>query len=195
MCWGGSQSAPFPEPEDWSYRLFHGPLSGSYAALTTDNRIVVRGLTIEPVEFSLPPSTFVETLVSVAGGACVLTDDAAVQCFGGSITPEFTNPPYRMLQAGAFAVCAVRDDWTIDCQDGSTFDFGPIRALSVYSHSYYVPIDPPPSDGSPPWEARQPQPTDRPHICVVTEDNAVRCEGWRYDFDDLQAQLPKGNGR
>ncbi|MEZ4318365.1 MAG: hypothetical protein R3F61_12715 [Myxococcota bacterium] len=189
-CFGGGNSAPFPEPEGWSYRLFHGPYSNSYAGLTTDNRIIIRG-TVE-LEFALPTSMTVETLASFRGGACVLTSVGEVACFGGSITPAFTHPPYRMLQAGDHAVCAVRDDWTIECQDGSTFDFGPIRALSVYTHIQYVPIDPP-ADGSPPWEPRYAQSTDRPHICVVTEDNAVRCEGWRYDFDDLQAQLPKGD--
>ncbi|MEZ4320921.1 MAG: hypothetical protein R3F61_25815 [Myxococcota bacterium] len=191
-CWGGLASAPFPN--DRTYRLFHGPYSGAYAALTTENEIVIRGGTEEP-EYQLDPGLEVDTLVSFdVSGACVLTSTGEVHCMGPGWVPEFTNPPYQRLDGGFRSVCAVRQDWVIECGDGSTFDFGPIRALSVYSHEHWDPIVPPPAFGGPAYTRVLAEVSDPPHVCAITEDNAVHCVGWRYEFDDLQDQLPKGDG-
>ncbi|MEZ4320860.1 MAG: hypothetical protein R3F61_25510 [Myxococcota bacterium] len=192
LCWGHIAAAPFPD--DRTYRLFHGPYSAAYAALTTDNEIVIRGETQDPLEYPLDPALEIETLVSFdVSGACVLTTAGNVDCMGPGWVPEFTHPPYRRLAGGFRSVCAVRQDWVIECGEGTTFDFGPIRALSVYSHERMEPVVPPPVLSGPRYSRVFAQVSDPPHVCVVTEDNAVRCEGWRYAFDDLQAKLPKGD--
>ncbi|MEZ4320802.1 MAG: hypothetical protein R3F61_25195 [Myxococcota bacterium] len=189
-CWATS---PSPFPSGAAYVAVHGERF-SHAALTADNQLFVRYQT-DPTatgyDFALDPAREVRKMVHVEpSDACVLDGDGIVECFGPS-GYHFDNPPYVDLAAGLFAACAVRADWLIECRDGSTFDFGPIRDLEITQEPSYSLVD----EGTPDerWFPNYTDPSTPPNICVITQDNAVRCEGWKY-FETLQASLPQGGG-
>lgn len=121
-------------------------------------------------------------IASAGNGICALDTDGVIECFGPEKDPElpdpvrFDNPPYRDIASGFWNVCAVREDWVIECNDGSEHDFGPIRALDV--HTYHYPT--PPSVGLDPAGWVQPSPRDGLAVCVITEDDRIRCNGKRY---------------
>jgi hypothetical protein len=80
----------------------------------------------------------------------------------------------------------------IDCNGRELFDFGPVIDIAVSQRPAYERV----FVGTPneTWSPVYPDPAvDPPHICVITATNAVRCEGFRYDFPDLQASLPSGD--
>jgi len=140
-----------------------------------------------------PPELEIQTFISFdVQHACVLSDQGEVRCPGVN-PPVFDNGPYRMLDGGSRHVCAVREDWVVECSDGSEYDYGPIRAISAGSMTTYE-WDPGSGafadEGR--WVGQPTERTDPPHLCVVTESNTIQCTGWRYDFADLQASLPGG---
>jgi hypothetical protein len=111
--------------------------------------------------------------------ACVRREIGTIECHEmlGTMT-QFTNPPYVMMDSDLGIACAVRDDWRIECNTGETYDFGPIRDIAVTW--YGSGIESEWFDGT-------------TSVCVITETNAIRCAGARYDFPDLQAALPTGD--
>jgi len=188
ICWGNMRSLGLFEPTK-TYTHFAGRGSSyvgtTYVALDTDNVLHH----YDNTDYSFPPELEVETLVGFDNqNACALTPDGTIVCVGSN-PPTFDNPPYRMLSGAGMAVCAARDDWTIECADGSTYDFGPLRHMSAESRLTYV-LD---EDRPPFYRTVHPTRNDPPHLCVVTQTNAIRCVGWRYDFDDLQRALPQGD--
>ena len=187
VCWATSPSL---FPTGYEYVDLHGELS-SHAALTADNRLFIRrqGSPDQGYDFELDPNRELVKMVHVEPwDACVLGADGVVDCYGPGGTTGFDSPPYVDIAAGRWAVCAVRDTWEIDCNFGYRFDFGPIRTLEVTQESSLSLI----YEGTPAeqWFPNYPQPGDAPNICVITQDNHVRCEGWKYDFPDLQRALP-----
>jgi hypothetical protein len=126
-------------------------------------------------------------VVDVSSGVCVLTQAGDVQCFGAEGAPfnshlvPFQNPPYRRIAGGWITVCAQRviDD-VIECNDGQTFDFGPLRDLAAITSEQvggtvgeYTPEN---SSAS---------------VCVITEQNQIRCAGTRFP-PMLQTLPPPG---
>jgi len=149
--------------------------------LTTEGRL--RSWSASPgpgVDIALPRADEVVQLAQAGNGGCVRYQAGDVECFGSENgDPVFDNPPYRDLQGGLWSVCATREDWTIECNDGAVLNFGPYRDMDVSTNRNRV--------IQPSWlEGRS--------VCVITEDNAVRCDGLRYDgYPDLLAKLPQGN--
>lgn len=126
------------------------------------------------------------TLDGPVGGGCVLTDDGAITCVGASV---YTDGPfsggtgYRWLEGGGMTMCAVRSaDDVVECHDGSTYSWGPLRDFAAQGWHY---LD---EDG------RLDRSTDLPTVCVITEANTLHCEGPRID-DSVQAQLAEVNER
>ncbi len=115
----------------------------------------------------------------------MLYDNGTIDCDGmlreemqGPV--EFDNPPYRLIASGGFAVCAVRDDWIIECHNGETFDFGPIHELAVRTDPLLTTTEP----GSPPMEEHHAL-LDY-SICVITHEDTIECVGPRYPVDLLE---------
>jgi len=185
VCW---DTGPSTFPTEYSYLDVHGEGS-SHAALTIDNRVFTRYQGVEEgYDFELDPTREYLKVVHIEPwDACALGSDGVIDCVGPNNT-SFDNPPYRDIAAGWFAACAVRENWEIECNYGYEFDFGPIRDIEVTQTSSYSLID----VGTPAerWFPNYVEPGDPPHICVITQDNHVRCEGWKFDFPDLQAALP-----
>lgn len=188
VCWDGYDILP------------HGPaylrLGGdtpNYVALDDQNVLYAdSSLTDEVFEYPLGGLEVVELAPAGEGGACVLDPTGEVTCFG----PEqgrFTEPPYERLVGGNHqTVCAQRAaDHVLVCNGGQTFDWGPLRHVVVMDLPSMVLLD----EGTPNerWDNVPLHYGDPPHVCAITESNAVRCSGWRYDFPDLQAALPAGN--
>ncbi|MEZ4320803.1 MAG: hypothetical protein R3F61_25200 [Myxococcota bacterium] len=190
VCW---QTGPSEFPSGEVYVNLHGE-GFSHAALTDQNQLYIRfqGDPEAGYDFTLDPARVVVDMVHVEpADACVLDSDGIVECFGTS-GYHFDNPPYVMLAATYSAACAVREDWRIDCRNGSTFDFGPLREIEVTLRPSYVLVNE--GTASERWQVQYPDATTPPHICVITRDNAIRCEGFRYDFPTIQASLPQGDG-
>jgi len=187
VCWA---IGPSVFPTEYEYVDLHGEES-IHAALTSDNRLLIRRQDFpeQGYDFELDPTREIAKVVHVdPWDACVLGADGVVDCYGPGGTTGFDNPPYVDIAAGEASVCAVRDTWEIECNFGHRFDFGPIRALEVTQDPSYSLRD----VGAPTelWFPNYPEPGDPPNICVITQDNHVRCEGWKYDFPDLQRALP-----
>ncbi|MCB9669719.1 MAG: hypothetical protein H6734_09645 [Alphaproteobacteria bacterium] len=119
-------------------------------------------------------------------GACVLDDAGAIHCAGSDPywdAMPFGDDAYVFMDGSRRTVCAVRArDHRILCHDGSTYDFGRIRAFAAYGYAYYD------EDG-----VYHSQSLDQiPSLCAITERNAIRCAGPRY-LSDIQAQLEAVN--
>lgn len=119
-------------------------------------------------------------------GACVLDTEGRILCVGD---PWFTEVPFagqpgfRDLRGGGGPMCALRDaDDRILCDDGSTYDFGPIRTYSVFKESTYD------TDGT----YQRWTPGSEPTVCAITEANTIVCEGPGFD-EAIQAQLDEVN--
>jgi len=189
ICWG---SAPSSFPAELAYTDVDG-YAIRHAALTTDNQLLIRtqGSQANARDFLLDPAkTYIDVAQIDPSSACALTDTGEIECYG-SEPIFFDNPPYVMLRSGNFAVCAAREDWVIECRDGSSFDFGPLRDMEVATLPTFSLENP--GTESEWWRPAYPDGDTPPHICVITQDNAVRCQGWNYDFPDLQAALPAGD--
>ena len=135
-------------------------------------------------EWTLPPDLeFTHTVGSERVsldcnvGACALATDGTIHCRGvGPIgTAQFDNPPYKFLDGGLTVACAVREDDVIECTDGRIRELGSVRAFSVGAYNYWL-------------DEQRTQLSEGPQICVITTDNAIRCDGTHYP-PDLQATL------
>lgn len=104
---------------------------------------------------------------------------------------SFDNPPYIQIDSGMLG-CASRPDGVVECSNGSAYDFGePLRdfAVATLPADYRLFFEGTPDER---WVPVYAEPEDLPHICAITESNAIRCVGFRYDFPDLQEALPRG---
>lgn len=111
---------------------------------------------------------------------CVLDADGGVSCVDrtGLVNPQpFVTGPYQRIRGNFGATCAQRVDHVIECNDGETYDFGPLRDFAV-SENRYLTYD---QGGVLSLE-----------LCVLTGKGAFRCVGERY-APDLQAKLPTGD--
>lgn len=179
-------------PTDRSYRLFTAP-SRRIGVLDTENVAWVEDdyndVYYTPFTHAFTADLVIVELVLGGNGVCVLTAEGEIQCVGEELPGvfpapmAFPNPPYRDIAGGYYAVCAVREDWTIECHDGSTHHFGPLRDLAVHA---FAGIDPVTGD-----KLYDEGPRAGLGLCVITEANAIRCVGERYTPDVL-AQLPGG---
>ncbi len=173
-----------------------GTFGSPIVASTTANTVVFPAH--PAADYAFPDDVEIEELVGYNTlNACALTSTGDILCVGAN-PPSFDNPPYEMLSGENKALCAARADWLIECTDGSTFDFGPLRHLEVASLAYWVPNEPddpldPIGPDEPAYEITYPTLDDPPHVCVVTQDNAIRCAGPHYDYPDLQQALPAGD--
>jgi len=161
----------------------HADVTDLPTLLYPDGRLVSHQyFDILSVDEILPRADEVIDLAKANTGACVLYQDGTIDCFGGAGPPGtdptelFTSPPYRDLEGGVWSACATREDWTIECNDGTVLDFGPYRDIAVSTQS-----------------RSSPSVENGLAVCVITVDNAVRCHGTRYDYEDLQEKLPKGD--
>ncbi|MEZ4316903.1 MAG: hypothetical protein R3F61_05355 [Myxococcota bacterium] len=176
--------------EDWDHldlTLLSG-MGPMHAGLTTDNRLI--GMAWPDIVLEDPiDGVVVDVMAFQTQNRCALLDTGEVQCFG-PIPVVFPNPPYYAIAGGYWVGCAARDPGLVDCSNGETYDFGErLLDMTATNWTRYVPNEP----GSLyDWGAILPTASDPPHICVLTESNAIRCQGWRYEFDDLQRALPKG---
>lgn len=188
-------SSPFPA--DRSYVLLAGhPMRP--AAVDSQNRIIVQNWCQEgaiaecqalygpALEIELPPTMQVVDVIAPDGGVCVLDSGGVVTCFGAR-EGLFPNAPYTHIAGDHFGVCAAREDGVIECSDGTTHTWGPLRDLLALGSAPFIGSD---EAG---WDRVQPVWGGPVDLCAITEDNAIRCAGWRYDFADLQAQLPQGD--
>jgi hypothetical protein len=194
----GVDEVSFGDSKQYTHLAYEYGGSGSAVpvALTVENALVFPAH--PQAAYNLPSEVDVEALVGFDSlNACALTRTGDILCEGAN-PPSFDNPPYVMLSGGGQAACAVREDWLIECTDGSTFDFGPLRHLEVTSLAHWEPwVDTglvTPLDGTvPDFQITYPTAQDPPHVCVVTQDNAIRCVGPHYDYPDLQQALPAGD--
>jgi hypothetical protein len=162
---------------------YHALATGSDSAVNARNEVFYMWST-DPLTLALPPDLEVTQLVAQRVldqdspdelGACVLDVTGAVTCVGDNPLGRsvFENPPYRFLDGGGMVACAVRAvDDGIECTDGTTYDLGPLRRLSVH---------PLKSDATTVDE-------EEASLCAITMDNAIVCRGPHYG-DDLHATL------
>lgn len=180
-------------PTDKTWSAF-AALTGSVYAMATDGTACVADSGGLGPHFlgALSTPTQVTEVAPGGNGICGLNGlSGGIQCVGpeseqyGFNDPlVFANGPYVDLAGGVFGTCAVRADWTIECNDGSTHDFGPIRDLSVNNMAAYDL-----TTGDTLYTA---QPRQGLNLCVITTTNAIRCVGDRY-YPDLLDQLPAGD--
>ncbi|MEZ4316905.1 MAG: hypothetical protein R3F61_05365 [Myxococcota bacterium] len=169
------------------FRLLSG-MAPIHAGVTNDDRLLLLTAPDAVSELAITPGA-AEVMAFQPATACALMETGEVECFG-PIPVVFPNPPYYDIAGGYWVGCAARDPGLVDCSNGETYDFGErLLDMTATNWTRYVPNEP----GSLyEWGAILPTPSDPPHICVLTESNAIRCQGWRYEFDDLQRALPKG---
>ncbi len=189
ICWNTGASG-FPPEHD--YQFVHGE-NIFHAALTTSNELLVARQGEPPEhEWQLPEDKVYVDLVHIEpSGGCALADDGTVDCRDPTGF-SFDTPPYRFIAGGRASVCAVREDWVVECRYDHEFDFGPIRAIEVTQQPSYERIDVGTPDEQ--WWPIDVEEDTRPFVCVITTDNAVVCDGFKYDFPDLQEALPAGDG-
>ncbi len=191
VCW---DTSPSKFPPDRDYVFVHGQRF-SHAALTTTNELIVVAQTSSapPLIWQLPETkTYTDLVHFEPSGGCALADDGTIDCRDPTGF-SFDNPPYRFVAGGFWSVCAVREDWVVECRYDHEFDFGPIRAIEVTQQVSYERIDVGTPDEQ--WfPIENIQEDTRPFVCVITTDNAVVCDGFKYDFPDLQEALPPGDG-
>lgn len=196
--WPTQVDTVFPEGE--TYRLFHGPYM-RVAALTHDNRVyadeyINQPESRPPVDDAFDPAMDIVEFSQGALSVCALDSEGSITCLGPEF-PEmaldepvtFSNGPYLKMRAGGYHVCAERaSDHVIECNDGSTHAFGPVRDFAVNTEDVFPPGAPP---NTPPIFYASPR--HGLQICAITTANAVVCEGERY-VPEILAQLPSGNG-
>ncbi len=189
VCWA---TAPSGFPSDHDYQFVHGELT-IHAAMTTTNQLFIARQGEPPeLEWQLPEEkSYIDLVLFEPSGGCALADDGTIDCRDPTGF-SFDNPPYQFIAGGRYSVCAVRDDWQIECRYGHTFDFGPIRDIEVTQQATYEIRDAGTPDER--WFPVYPEESTRPFVCVITTDNAVVCDGFKYDFPDLQEALPAGDG-
>lgn len=181
-------------PEGASYRR----AGGTYLwplALDAENLLYVGYIPVPTTEpdletYELPADLEVVDLANAGETACVLDTTGVITCFDEH-EGLFDDPPYVMLKsAGPWGLCAVEADHDIVCTDGTTRNWGPLRDLVVtWSDLELVDAGTPDerlhNDGQA-WG-------DDLSVCAITASNAIRCAGQRYDWPDLQSQLPAGD--
>lgn len=171
------------------YTLLSGP--GWYVMLTESNELRMLSVGGPPAWDRIPLDGPVQELMAIYPSVgCALFETGEIECYGPG-APQFDNPPYVDIAGGYMFGCGVKPEGVVECNNGESYDFGePLRDLTVWSWQTYQRVyEGTPNEG---WGPVIPSMEDEPHICVITESNAIRCQGWRYDFPDLQAALPKG---
>lgn len=141
-----------------------------------------------------PGRAYVE-IAPYGSSVCALDVDGGIECLGPPLRNffedplVFDNPPYVDIAGESFALCAKRADHVIECHDGSTYDFGPIKDFAVdmmatFEDSGEIGLQPILNE-IPVWPGRAFS------LCVITERNAIECVGPRFT-PDLYDRLPVG---
>ena len=107
---------------------------------------------------------------------CALDVEGTITCAdrAGLANPQpFTDAPYQRIRGNFGVTCAQRVDHVVECTNGQTYDFGPLRDFAVSENIYLT--------------AEQGEVSLE--LCVLTETGAIRCVGDRY-APDLLEKLP-----